>query len=173
MLCGAPALPRRATARFTSADGKTTNVQGKAGSAVWRPATTHVVENIGDKPIEGILVEPKAPHSARPVGSADETTLPGNTTKVEFENDQVRVVRYWFAPGQKNAMHGHPDNVQVELTDAKASVTTPDGKTTAGEIKAGEVRWRPAVVHSVQNTGDKPSEGIPVEMKGLSTTAGK
>ena len=150
----------------TTDDGKTTSIQAKAGDAFWRPALTHVTKNVGDKGIEGILVEPKNPHSARPAGSADETTFAGGRAKVLFENEQVRVVRYSFNPGEKNAMHGHPDNVQVVLTDAQATVTTADGKTTQSQGKAGQVNWRPALVHSVQNTGDKPFEGVLVEMKG-------
>ena len=131
-----------------------------------RGATTHVFQNIGDKPIEGIQVEPKKPASARPAGSQDETVLDPKHTKVEFENEQVRVIRYHFDPGDKIAMHGHPDNVQVLLTNHQANVTTPDGKTTPATGKAGETRWRPAIQHVVQNTGDKPFEGIVVEMKG-------
>ena len=70
-------------------------------------------------------------------------------------------------------MHGHPDNVLIFLTDTRANGTTPDGKTTPVEAKAGQVRWRPALQHSVQNTGDKPFEGILVEMKGTPAAAGK
>ncbi len=162
-----------ANTKITSQEGKTTDFHGKAGAAAWRGATTHVVENVGDNPIQGVLIEPKKPHSARPSGSADETALPGTPSKVEFENEQIRVVRYNFQPGQTTAMHGHPDNVQVALTDTKATSTTADGKTTAADIKAGEVRWRPATVHSVQNTGDKPFEGIVVEMKGAPEAANK
>jgi len=156
----------------TTDDGKTTVTQANAGDAFWRPALTHVSKNVGDKPIEGILVEPKNPRSARPAGSADETTFPGARAKVLFENEQVRVVHYRLNPGDKNDMHGHPDNVQVMLTDAKAAVTTPDGKTTQSQGKAGQVNWRPATVHSVQNTGDKPFEGVLVEMKGGAKTDG-
>jgi quercetin dioxygenase-like cupin family protein len=154
-------------AKFTTPDGKTTEVHGKAGAVAWRGATTHVVENTGDKPIEGILVEPKKPSSAFPAGAVDETIADPKHAKVEFENDQVRVVRYHYEPGEKSAaMHGHPDNVQVFLTDSKANVTTPDGKTAPTSGKAGEARWRQATQHSVQNTGDKAFEGILVEMKG-------
>jgi len=160
-----------ANAKITSEDGKSTDFHGKAGAVAWRSATTHVYENVGDKLIEGIIVEPKKPHSSRPAGSADETTLPDGVAKVEFENDRIRVVRYHFEPRQRNAMHGHPDNVQVALADAKASVTTPDGKTTAFEGKAGQVLWRPALEHAVVNTGDKPFEGILVEMKGTPAAA--
>ena len=130
--------------QVTSDDGKSSTLHPKAGDAAWRAAVIHVAKNVGDKPIEGILVEPKNPHSARPAGSADETTFPGGRSKVVFENEKVRVVRYRFEPGDKNEMHGHPDNVQIVLTDAKAMVTTPDGKRTTSQSKAGEVNWRPA-----------------------------
>jgi quercetin dioxygenase-like cupin family protein len=161
-----------ATARVTTDDGAVKGVQGKAGTAAWRTAVTHVYQNTGTTPIEGVLIEPKAPHSALPAGSVDETTLPTKHAKVEFENEQVRVVRYIIAPGQKIPMHGHTDNVQVALTDSHANVTA-DNKTTPVQIKAGEVRWRPATQHTVENTGDKPIEGILVEMKGGVTATAK
>jgi oxalate decarboxylase/phosphoglucose isomerase-like protein (cupin superfamily) len=159
----------------TTADGKITELQAKAGTPAWRPALTHVVENIGDKPLEGILVEPKQPHSARPAGSADVTTLPngGKIAKVVFENEKVRVLHYHFESGQMDEMHGHPDSVQIVLMDTKSEVTTPDGKTTTVEAKAGQVVWRPALQHSVRNAGDKPFEGVLVEMKGAPAAASK
>ncbi len=157
----------------TTDDGKTISSQPNSGDAFWRPALTHVTKNVGDGPIEGILAEPKNPHSARPAGSADETTLPDARAKVLFENEQVRVLRYFFNPGERDGIHGHPDNVQILLTDAKATVTTPDGKTSQSEGKAGQVNWRPAIVHSVQNTGDKPLEGVLVEMKAGAKTASR
>jgi beta-alanine degradation protein BauB len=158
-----------------SEDGKITELQAKAGTAAWRPSLTHLTENIGDKPLEGILVEPKQPHSARPAGSADVTTLPigGKLAKVVFENEKVRVLHYRFEPGQRDEMHGHPDSVQIVLTDTQSEVTTPDGKITMVEAKAGQVVWRPALQHSVRNIGDKPIEGVLVEMKGAPVVATK
>src|ERR1019366_4342766 len=157
-------------AKFTTPDGKTTEVHGKAGAVAWRGPTTHVVENTGDKPIEGIMVEPKKPSSALPAGAVDVVTADPKRDKVEFENEQVRVIRYHFAPGDKSPMHGHPDNVQVLLTDSEANVTTPDGKTAPISGKAGEGHCRQAGQHVVENTGDKPFEGILVEMKGTPGT---
>ncbi len=54
--------------RVTTPDGKTFDVHDKAGSASWRQAGIHAVENIGRQPMEGIIVEPKKPASARPTG---------------------------------------------------------------------------------------------------------
>jgi quercetin dioxygenase-like cupin family protein len=156
-------------AKVTTPDGKTSEVHAKAGAAAWRSPTTHVVENIGDKPIEGILVEPKKPSSALPAGAPDVVAADPKHDKVEFENDQVRVIRYHYDPGEKSPKHGHPDNVQIMLTDSQSTVTV-DGKTAPSGGKAGEVRWRKAGEHSVQNTGDKPFEGILVEMKGGAAT---
>jgi quercetin dioxygenase-like cupin family protein len=85
---------------------------------------------------------------------------------VEFENEQVRVIRYHLDPGEKTPKHGHPDNVQVSLSEGTANIITLDGKTATTTWKAGEVRWRPAGQHVVENTGDKPIDGILVEMKG-------
>jgi len=50
----------------TTPDGKSFEVHDKAGSLTWRPAGIHVVENIGSQPMEGVIVEPKMPASARP-----------------------------------------------------------------------------------------------------------
>ncbi len=54
--------------RVTMPEGKTSEVHAKAGSVSWRQAGIHVVENIGSQPMEGIIVEPKKPASARPAG---------------------------------------------------------------------------------------------------------
>jgi quercetin dioxygenase-like cupin family protein len=159
-----------ANAKITTPDGKSTEMHSKAGAVAWRGPTTHVVENIGTQPMEGILVEPKKPASALPAGAQEEAAVDPKHSKVEFENDQVRVVRYHYEPGGKSPMHGHPDNVQVFLTDSKANVTTADGKAAPTTGKAGETRWRTATTHSVENTGDKAFEGILVEMKGAPAT---
>ena len=52
------------------------------------------------------------------------------------------------------------------LTDQKATFTTPDGKSTEMDAKAGEVKSIPAGPHLPQNVGDKPMEIVLVEFKG-------
>jgi len=46
-------------AKFTMPDGKTVERHGKAGQALWMAAETHLPENVGDKPLDVILVEMK------------------------------------------------------------------------------------------------------------------
>src|SRR2546423_13163296 len=48
-------------AKMTHPDGKSEEVSGKKGDAVWSPAGAHLPENIGSGPIEVILVELKKP----------------------------------------------------------------------------------------------------------------
>ncbi len=85
--------------------------------------------------------------------------------KVEFENDQVRVIRSHYGPHEKGAMHEHPANVSVLLTDTHNKVTMPDGKTAEFHGKAGDVGWLGAVKHQGENLSDKPFELIQVELK--------
>ncbi len=152
--------------RITTPDGKTNEAHGKAGTAVWRNPLTHTVQNIGDKPIEGILVEPKNKGTSAPLTeNQDPVKVDSQHTKLEFENDQVRVLRFHFGPHEKSAMHQHPNSVQVLLTDANGKLTTPDGKTTQMQSKAGDVHWRLATTHTAENVGDQPFEGILVEFK--------
>jgi quercetin dioxygenase-like cupin family protein len=85
--------------------------------------------------------------------------------KVEFENDQVRVLRITYAPGEKSVMHSHPDAVAVFLTDINGKFTLPDGTTQDNKSKAGNTLWTPEGKHLPENTGDKPFELILVEIK--------
>ena len=45
--------------KFTLPGGKTQDATAKAGTAMWTPATTHLPENVGDKPFEVMVVELK------------------------------------------------------------------------------------------------------------------
>jgi hypothetical protein len=85
--------------------------------------------------------------------------------KVEFENHAVRILRINYGAGEKSVMHMHPESVAIFLTDQKATFTTPDGKTTEMDAKAGEVKNLPAGAHLPQNIGDKSMEIILVEIK--------
>lgn len=144
----------------------TSEVHDKAGSVMWRPAVIHMVENIGNEAMEGLIVEPKVPASARPAGSDDPVVLDPIREKVEFENELIRVVRSRREPGSSFPMHGHPDSVQIFLTDVDGTITTVDGKVHKVTGKAGEVHWRPATQHSDRVQGNQPVEQILIEMKG-------
>jgi len=50
--------------KFSFPDGKTQESHQKAGSAQWTPAGKHLPENLGDKPLELMLVELKGKSAA-------------------------------------------------------------------------------------------------------------
>lgn len=84
---------------------------------------------------------------------------------VAFENDQVRVLKVHYGPGEKSAMHSHPNVVAVFLSDAKGKFTFPDGKTEDFNAKAGDAIWNEAKAHLPENTGDKAFDVVVVELK--------
>lgn len=84
---------------------------------------------------------------------------------VEFENDQVRVLRITYGPGEKSVMHEHPAGVAVFLTDHDVKFTLPNGKMEEGHRKAGEIEWTAAGKHLPENLSDQPLELILVELK--------
>ena len=107
--------------------------------------------------------------SAAPAYAQDAVKVDPKHYKVELENDQVRVLRIHYGPGEKSVMHSHPASVAVFLTDGQARFTLPDGKTQDVPIKAGTVQSDAGGKHLPENIGDKPFELILVELKGKST----
>ncbi len=101
----------------------------------------------------------------------DPAKVDPNNWKVEFENDQVRVLRVHIVPHGKLGMHEHPANVLISLTDSHVKDIFPDGKTSEGQFKAGQASWRAAVKHANENLGDTPVESILVELKAKPTAA--
>jgi quercetin dioxygenase-like cupin family protein len=90
----------------------------------------------------------------QPAFAQDATKVDSTHYKVEFENDQVRVLRITYGPGEKSVMHEHPEGVAVFLTEAWGKFTFPDGTTQEITAKAGQTMWAPAGKHLPENSGD-------------------
>ncbi len=103
--------------------------------------------------------------AAGPVLAQDPVKVDAKHWKVEFENDQVRVLRFKAAPHEKSPMHEHPNTVIIALTGGTTTFTAPDGKTSKFTSQAGQVTWRPAEKHASES-GDKATEAILIELKG-------
>ncbi len=88
------------------------------------------------------------------------------THKVILDNDQVRVLDVRIPPGQKVAMHSHPENVVYYVTDYKIKVTSSDGKTALREGKAGTAVSLGPTTHAVENAGTTELHLVQIEMKG-------
>ena len=105
---------------------------------------------------------------AVPAMAQDAAKVDAKHYKVEFENDQVRVLRIKYGPKEKSVMHAHPGSVAVFLTDGNVKFTLPEGKTQDAAVKAGTSQWTPAGKHLPENMSDKPFELVLVELKGKS-----
>ncbi len=108
-----------------------------------------------------------------PKKASTTTTPPGDPAivakdvyKLLLENDRVRVFDVRFAPGQRAAMHAHPDHVVYVLDDATLRLTGPDGKSQDVAIKAGQTLYLPAGPHAAENIGKTAAHNLVVELKG-------
>ena len=104
--------------------------------------------------------------SITPALAQDATKVDAKHYKVEFENDQVRVLRATYGAKEKSSMHEHPALVSIFLTDGNIKMTGADGKSREMAVKAGAAQWNDGTKHTPENMGDKPFEVILVEMKG-------
>jgi len=103
--------------------------------------------------------------TTRPAPSQDVVKVAGDSHRVIFENEHVRVLAVNMKPGQVASMHSHPDNVSYFLTDGKLKITLPDGKTLERNPKAGTAAWSDAVTHEAQNIGTTDFQQVQIELK--------
>lgn len=84
--------------------------------------------------------------------------------KVVLENEQVRVLEYTDAPGDKTTPHDHPDSIMYTLTSFRRRLHSGDVHRDVA-IHAGTTNWLPAQRHYGENIGDTETHVIFVELK--------
>ena len=84
--------------------------------------------------------------------------------KVEFENDQIKVIRGFLAPHQKTPVHSHPYRFGVTLTKNDLVITS-DGKSAPSQKNAQEIFWSEPVTHQVENVSNERMQNIEIEFK--------
>ena len=150
-------------------DGKKTTVKFKAGDVRWSPAGgMHTSQVVSAAPVNIVEIEVKKPGDAakKATTALDPVMVSPKNYKVEFENDQVRVVRVKFASHQAVPQHEHVLNrVVVYLTAQHSKLTLPDGKIEDSQHQAGQVSWGGPVKHKEENLLGTPVETIVVEFK--------
>ncbi|MCU1343365.1 MAG: secreted protein [Candidatus Acidoferrum typicum] len=67
--------------KFTFPDGKTEDFTTKSGEAMYGPAGTHLPENTGDTPLDGVLVELKGKSASAKAAAAAKPATTAKATK--------------------------------------------------------------------------------------------
>ncbi len=96
------------------------------------------------------------------------------TYRVVLENDKVRVLEFVGRPGMGicgEGMHSHPERLSIVMNGYQARATRPGAPDRVQERKDGDVYWREAETHKVENIGKTNSRVLMVELK--TPTAGK
>lgn len=85
--------------------------------------------------------------------------------KIEFENDRVRVIRVKLDKREKHPLRTRKDRVLVWLTEAHEHRIEPNGKKEEIRRKPGDVAWRAASQHQLENLEENDVELVIVELK--------
>ena len=86
--------------------------------------------------------------------------------KIEFENDQLRVLHVVFPPGESSVMHTHPCLIVIGVADGELTFRLPDGSTRIGPIHSGEVLvLKQPVTHNPVNNAGTTHDVMVVELK--------
>jgi hypothetical protein len=141
---------------MTRQDGdQKTKLDVHRGEIRWRPASgAYVAENLSDRPLRILEIDLKGkPSGASTATKLDPTVVDAKHYKIEFENDQVRVLRVHYDAHDQGAEHQHLLNrVVLYLNDQTGA-------------KADDVRINGPGTHTERNNGDQPADRIAVEIK--------
>jgi quercetin dioxygenase-like cupin family protein len=95
----------------------------------------------------------------------DPVRVAGDTHRLAFENQFVRVLDVHLPPGKVEPRHRHPHGMSVYFTDWEAKVTPEGQPTEVHPRKAGTFAWNEAVIHTVQNAGKTEGHILRIELK--------
>jgi len=99
----------------------------------------------------------------------DAVTVNPQIAKVEFENDDIRVVRLHYGPHEKIGMHEHPARLAVCVAGGFERVSYADGTVSELHPAAGDFFWSEPRRYAVENGSDEPLEFVEVELKHAKT----
>src|SRR5437762_14183363 len=88
---------------------QSSRIEFRRGDVRWRPASgAYIAENISDHPMRILEIDLKGPPAGTaPVTPLDPAAVDPRHYKVEFENEQARVLRIHYGAHDKGAMHEH------------------------------------------------------------------
>jgi quercetin dioxygenase-like cupin family protein len=149
--------------------GRVTEEKWAAGQALWSPAEgLHRVAYRTAAPVSLVKVELQrmAPLGSKPLGSLDPLKVDPRHHAVDFENDQVRVIRVKAAPGESIPLHEHSRQLAViYLTAADFEQSLEDGTKLDARQKRGDVVWSETPVRHRERNRGADFEALVVELK--------
>jgi quercetin dioxygenase-like cupin family protein len=138
----------------------------EAGTAWFIPAAApHAAVNVGTAPFDQIAITIKPTRPAAP--AAPPTDAPTGITRTTLiDNADTRVVRVRFAPGGREPVHTHPnDLLTVQLTAGRVEMLIASDKT-ASERAPGFVQFLARdIPHAYASIDTKPFELVSVAIK--------
>ncbi|HXJ42639.1 MAG TPA: hypothetical protein VNH18_25385 [Bryobacteraceae bacterium] len=153
---------------FEFGGGKKSVLKFSENQVMWSPAGgMHAAAVSTPNPVGVVEIELKKPGAGKKVTSAlDPLKVDPKHYKLEFENDQVRVLRVRFGAHEGAPLHEHQlTRIILYLTDSKTRVTAADGTVDETPHKAGDIVQGGPTKHSEINTLDHPVEVIVTELK--------
>lgn len=127
--------------------------------------TERVVANDSRDPASVLIVVVKP--TRPPAPAAPPTEAPAGITRTTLiDNAEVRVVRVRFAPGSREPVHTHPnDLLTVQLTPGRFDIVLGT-TTTGGDHDAGFAQFLPRdMPHAYVSTDAKPFELLSISVK--------
>ena len=136
-----------------------------SGPAFVADGDDYAALNDGSAPVDLLLVAIKPNRAPAPAAPSTDAP-PGIMRTTLIDNAEVRVVRVRFAPGSREPVHTHPnDLLTVQLTRGRFDVVL-GSERSAGEEEAGSVKFLPRdVPHAYISTDPDPFELLSVLIK--------
>lgn len=118
-------------------------------------------------PIHEVIVDLKdTPSKTVPNTTGLPPAFPREGSKLVLETGKVRVWNYQWLPGKPTPMHFHNTEVVVTyLHDGDIASTTPDGKKTVNQRKAGDIVFNAANRSHSEELVKGEQAGIMLELK--------
>ena len=85
--------------------------------------------------------------------------------RLDFENDQVRVIRLTLKADEAVPMHDDVDAMAVCIEECHLRFTRPGGRMQDVHMQTGETRWLYGDAHSAKNLNTNPMEMLFIEVK--------
>jgi quercetin dioxygenase-like cupin family protein len=153
--------------RLAFQDSGTKEVKFQPGDVRWDPSGgLHTSENVGGTNYHIVEVEIKKQGAAVVWPEKDPRKVAPGVYALEFENEQVRVLRVKLPAGGRIPQHHHVvPRVVVPLTEVSIEVSRDDGTKAYIKGKPGDALFGRPDLHREENQLSHPVELILVELK--------